>query len=58
MAKKLNMTIVAEGVENIMQAELLKKINCDIAQGFYYARPMNLENFINYLNKKPNDTIM
>ena len=58
MAKKLNMTIVAEGVENIMQAELLKKIDCDIAQGFYYAHPMNLENFINYLNNKPVDSII
>lgn len=45
MAKKLNITTVAEGVETKTQCDLLKNIGCDIAQGFYYAKPMPQSNF-------------
>lgn len=40
MAKELHMTIVSEGVETEEQAEFLRSIQCDIAQGYLYARPM------------------
>ena len=46
MSHKLNLTVVAEGVENIEQAQFLKAISCDIAQGFYYGKPMPLESLI------------
>lgn len=45
MAKKLNITTVAEGVETKNQSELLKNIGCDIVQGFYYAKPMKGSEF-------------
>lgn len=45
MAKKLNITTVAEGVETKNQSELLKNIGCDIVQGFYYAKPMREAEF-------------
>ena len=40
MAKELQMTTVAEGVEDQKQSDLLKQMGCDIVQGFFYARPM------------------
>src|SRR5574344_526514 len=40
MAKQLNLTTVAEGVETQQQSDLLKKMGCDIVQGIYYAKPM------------------
>ena len=40
MAKKLHLTTVAEGVETESQSAMLKKMGCDIVQGFLYARPM------------------
>lgn len=40
MARRLNMLIVAEGVENEKQADFLKENGCYIAQGYYYYRPM------------------
>lgn len=36
----LNMRVVAEGVENKETFDLLKNMGCDIAQGYYIARPM------------------
>jgi len=44
--KKLNITSVAEGVENIEQVEKLKQLGCDVIQGYYYSKPLNLHKFI------------
>jgi len=40
IAKKLNLSTVAEGVETIEQATLLLETGCDYAQGYYYSRPV------------------
>lgn len=41
IAKSLEMEVIAEGVENASQAELLKAYGCYEAQGFYYSKPLN-----------------
>lgn len=40
MAKSLDMTTTAEGVETIEEAELICNLGCDKIQGFYFGRPM------------------
>lgn len=40
LGKNLNLAVIAEGVENPQEGELLRDIGCDSAQGYYYARPM------------------
>ncbi|MBV7259484.1 EAL domain-containing protein [Erythrobacter sp. WH158] len=40
MAKSLNMTTTAEGVETAEEAELIREMGCDKIQGFYFGRPM------------------
>lgn len=45
IAEKVNMITVAEGVETAEQAKFLRDIGCDIAQGYYYARPMSVDAF-------------
>ncbi len=52
MAKDLNLVTVAEGVETKEQVEFLKERGCDIAQGFYYAKPMKVVEFEAFVNKK------
>jgi len=52
MAHKLKLSVVAEGVENEKQARFLKSIQCDLAQGFYYGKPMPLDNLINQISDK------
>ena len=45
MAKDLNLQVIAEGVETKEHVDFLKHSHCDIAQGFYFAKPMPLEEF-------------
>ncbi len=45
LAKKLAMTIVAEGIENRDQVNFLKNIGCDLIQGYYFAKPMPVSEF-------------
>jgi diguanylate cyclase (GGDEF)-like protein/PAS domain S-box-containing protein len=40
MAKSLDMTTTAEGVETIEECELIRNLGCDKIQGFYFGRPM------------------
>ena len=49
LAHALEMQIVAEGVEDAETFALLSVMGCDMLQGFFIARPMPLENFIQYL---------
>lgn len=49
MAKWLEMTVVAEGVETRAQMEYLRSIGCDRVQGYYYSKPLPRENFFRLL---------
>lgn len=50
LGKNMNMSIIAEGVENMEEARLLRSIGCDMAQGYYFARPMAEGAVIDTLN--------
>ena len=52
MALKLGIEVVVEGVETIENVDLMKRCNCEIAQGYYYARPMKEEEFIKIIKEK------
>ncbi len=45
LAKKLNMKIVAEGIESREQVEFLTEQECDLIQGYFYAKPMPVAEF-------------
>ena len=63
MAHDLNMKIVAEGVENKKQYELLEEMGCDFSQGYYYSRPVDPDTFYKLLkdngkrSKKSNNLV-
>ena len=46
MAKKLGMTTVAEGVETEKQRSFLAEESCDYLQGFYFSKPIPLDDFM------------
>lgn len=43
MAKNLNLTVCAEGVETLEQARFLIEHGCELLQGYYYGKPEPLE---------------
>ncbi|MEG0770899.1 MAG: GGDEF domain-containing phosphodiesterase, partial [Clostridia bacterium] len=45
MAKELNISVVAEGVETIEQVDFLRKCGCETAQGYYYSKPIPAKDF-------------
>ena len=45
MCHSIGINVVAEGIETLEQGELLEEIGCDIVQGFYYGRPVPMEEF-------------
>ena len=45
MAHALDIRIVSEGIETAEQLEMLKSINCEIGQGFLFAKPMPIEDY-------------
>lgn len=47
MARKLNIKVVVEGVEHLENVRLMKECGCSIAQGYYFAKPMDEESFRN-----------
>lgn len=51
MAKKLGICTVAEGVETREHIDLLNELDCDIVQGYYFAKPMQSEELREFLAK-------
>lgn len=49
MAKNLEISVVAEGIEQKDCFELLRDLNCELGQGYYFARPMPAEEFKQFL---------
>jgi diguanylate cyclase (GGDEF)-like protein len=51
MARRLHMTVVAEGVETEQQAKMLQAQGCEYAQGYFYSRPVNARHCRTLLEK-------
>ncbi len=49
LSKDLKLKTVAEGVETKEHVELLTDLGCDIAQGYYFSRPINQEDFLEFI---------
>ena len=53
IAQSLGMDTVAEGVETKFQLEFLRSAGCDNIQGFFYAKPMPIDEFEVFLDSSP-----
>ncbi len=52
IAEFLGVPVVAEGVEDSTQVEQLKKMGCDLIQGYYFSKPVPPEEFEAFIEKK------
>ena len=51
MGKTLSLTVVAEGVETQEQQTFLTDHACDAMQGYYFSKPIDREQFANFLRR-------
>ena len=56
MANKMSIAVIAEGVENQLQHDLLTEAGCDYAQGFLYARPLSQDAIRDLLDHRRSDS--
>ncbi|RKQ16518.1 phosphodiesterase [Lysinibacillus endophyticus] len=49
MAHRLKMEVIAEGVESIQQINILRDMGCDYIQGYFYSKPIPLDELIEFL---------
>ncbi|MDY0211163.1 MAG: EAL domain-containing protein [Acholeplasma sp.] len=54
LSKELGYLVVAEGIEEEETAVYLESIDCDYAQGYYFAKPMKEEDLLTYLSTQNN----
>lgn len=47
VAKRLNITTIAEGIETSDNEQLMREMGCDYGQGYYYSKPIPPEDFTN-----------
>lgn len=62
LGRQLGLAVVAEGVETEHQSEFLADLDCDVVQGFLFAKPMSPQNIsanfgqLNQCSREPSDT--
>lgn len=49
LAQTMNLKVVAEGVETIEQLKVLNRFNCELIQGYYFSKPLNNLDFIQFV---------
>ncbi|BCO31315.1 bifunctional diguanylate cyclase/phosphodiesterase [Thiohalobacter sp. COW1] len=55
MGHSLQLKIVAEGVETEQQSRFLQELGCDVAQGYYYGRPVPADEFARLFSPSTDD---
>jgi diguanylate cyclase (GGDEF)-like protein len=52
LGHNLGLTVVAEGVEHAEHVSALRRLGCDVAQGYHFARPLPAEDFSGFLAER------
>jgi EAL domain-containing protein (putative c-di-GMP-specific phosphodiesterase class I) len=51
LGRNLGLSVIAEGVEDERQADILEALGCPLAQGYLFARPMTVEQLRDWLKQ-------
>ncbi|MBQ5949832.1 EAL domain-containing protein [Massilia sp. ST3] len=52
LGRNLGLSVIAEGVEDERQAQILRQLGCPLAQGYLFARPLTPEDLVEWLGKQ------
>jgi len=55
LAREMDLTVVAEGIENADQFEYLRDYGCEVFQGYHFARPMPIGQLLEWVEKTAGD---
>lgn len=58
LSKSLGIRTVAEGIESQAVADLLQSLGCDYAQGFYFCKPLQSEDLLQWLGTQDNALLL
>lgn len=50
MVKNLNLSVLVEGIEEKSDLEFFKRLGCDYIQGYYYSKPVPVDEFIDFID--------
>ncbi|MBP0000090.1 MAG: EAL domain-containing protein [Cyanobacteria bacterium SID2] len=51
LAHSLELDVVAEGIENQLQLDILRSLSCDYGQGFFFAKPLDKDAAIDFMKR-------
>jgi diguanylate cyclase len=57
LAHNLGLIVTAEGVEDESALVMLDKMGCDIAQGYFFSKPLPKAELLNWISSKPNTSL-
>ena len=52
LAKHLGLQVIAEGVENLQQLSILEELDCHVAQGYHFYRPLPIDRIDEIINER------
>ena len=52
LSQSLGYDVIAEGIETVEQEALLESYNCDMGQGYYFAKPMSDDDIVSFYQQK------
>lgn len=53
LTRELDFRVVAEGIETLEQYDYLRQHGCEVFQGYYFARPMDLQSLVQWMGNEP-----
>lgn len=51
LSHKIDISVVAEGIETFEQLKFIKEVHCDMIQGYFYSKPLPIEEFESWIEK-------
>jgi EAL domain-containing protein (putative c-di-GMP-specific phosphodiesterase class I) len=52
LSKNLGFSVTAEGIESLNQAQILKYFGCETLQGFYFSKPITIQEMLELTDKQ------
>lgn len=53
LAHKMNLRVIAEGIETIRQCERLRELGCEFGQGYYFSQPLESKVALQFMRQQP-----